>query len=112
MANRQETYAAIRALLASLGDPFTRLLDPDQYAALRCGGTAREEAAPLWGLDYSASHAWRQGAIGRAGLGCAVSGPAQTHVPLTCPQTCERWRRLPQEYHRRLGDGGGSGGEL
>lgn len=35
MANRDQTYAAIRSLLASLGDPFTRFLDPDQYAALR-----------------------------------------------------------------------------
>lgn len=35
MGNRQETHDAIRALLASLGDPFTRFLAPDQYNALR-----------------------------------------------------------------------------
>ncbi|KAL4425371.1 hypothetical protein ABPG75_009387 [Micractinium tetrahymenae] len=35
LGNRQETHDAIRALLASLGDPFTRFLAPDQYNALR-----------------------------------------------------------------------------
>jgi hypothetical protein len=35
MANREETYSAIRQLLASLDDPFTRFLEPGQYAALR-----------------------------------------------------------------------------
>lgn len=35
MGSRAETYAAIKAMLASLGDPFTRFLEPDQYAALR-----------------------------------------------------------------------------
>jgi C-terminal processing protease CtpA/Prc len=31
MRTRADTYAAIRKLLASLDDPFTRFLDPDQY---------------------------------------------------------------------------------
>jgi C-terminal processing protease CtpA/Prc len=35
LGSRAETHAAIRTLLASLGDPFTRFLDPEQYAALR-----------------------------------------------------------------------------
>jgi C-terminal peptidase prc len=34
MSNRIDTYKAIRSLLSSLDDPFTRLLIPDQYAAL------------------------------------------------------------------------------
>lgn len=34
MSNRVDTYRAIRSLLSSLDDPFTRLLVPDQYAAL------------------------------------------------------------------------------
>lgn len=34
MSNRTDTYKAIRSLLSSLDDPFTRLLVPDQYAAL------------------------------------------------------------------------------
>lgn len=36
LGSRAETHAAIRGLLASLGDPFSRFLDPDQYSALRC----------------------------------------------------------------------------
>jgi hypothetical protein len=35
--NRQETYAAIRKLLATLEDPFTRFLEPEKLSALRRG---------------------------------------------------------------------------
>lgn len=35
MASRKETYEAIRSMLSSLQDPFTRLLEPDQYSALQ-----------------------------------------------------------------------------
>jgi carboxyl-terminal processing protease len=37
MANRQQTYDAIRQLVASLDDPFTRFLEPERLAALRRG---------------------------------------------------------------------------
>ncbi|GBF95448.1 carboxyl-terminal-processing peptidase chloroplastic [Raphidocelis subcapitata] len=37
MSNRGQTYDAIRQLLASLGDPFTRFLEPERLAALRRG---------------------------------------------------------------------------
>ena len=37
MRSRDETYTAIKKLLASLGDPFTRLLEPEQYDQLRRG---------------------------------------------------------------------------
>lgn len=33
--NREDTYDAIEKMLASLDDPFTRLLRPDQYRSLR-----------------------------------------------------------------------------
>ncbi|NJK33780.1 MAG: PDZ domain-containing protein [Oscillatoriales cyanobacterium SM2_2_1] len=33
--SREETYGAVREMLASLDDPFTRLLDPEQYAAIQ-----------------------------------------------------------------------------
>jgi len=39
MDDRDETYDAIRAMLASLNDPFTRFLEPSKYASL-VGGTA------------------------------------------------------------------------
>jgi C-terminal peptidase prc len=37
MRTREETYAAVRKLLASLDDPFTRFLEPDRLSALRSG---------------------------------------------------------------------------
>lgn len=37
MANRQQTYDAIRKLVASLDDPFTRFLEPERLTALRRG---------------------------------------------------------------------------
>lgn len=35
LKNREETYAAIRQMLASLDDPFTRHLQPSQYRSLQ-----------------------------------------------------------------------------
>eukprot|EP00775_Hariotina_reticulata_P007473 gene7473-7682_t len=37
MANRSQTYDAIRKLLITLQDPFTRFLEPAKFAALRRG---------------------------------------------------------------------------
>ena len=37
MTDRDETYAAIRKLLATLEDPFTRFVEPERYAQLRRG---------------------------------------------------------------------------
>ena len=37
MNSTKATYAAIRKALATLDDPFTRFLEPAQYAALRRG---------------------------------------------------------------------------
>jgi carboxyl-terminal processing protease len=35
VADREEAYGAIQKMLMSLGDPFTRLLKPDQYRSLQ-----------------------------------------------------------------------------
>lgn len=35
LADREEAYGAIQKMLMSLGDPFTRLLKPDQYRSLQ-----------------------------------------------------------------------------
>ena len=35
LLEREQTYAAIEEMLASLGDPFTRLLKPEQYRSLQ-----------------------------------------------------------------------------
>ncbi|WCJ24157.1 Carboxyl-terminal-processing peptidase 2 chloroplastic [Euphorbia peplus] len=37
MNNREETYMAIRKMLASLDDPFTRFLEPEKFKSLRSG---------------------------------------------------------------------------
>ena len=39
MTDTQETYAAIRKMLALLDDPFTRFLEPERYAALKRGSS-------------------------------------------------------------------------
>lgn len=35
MNTREETYAAIRKMLATLDDPFTRFLEPEKFKSLR-----------------------------------------------------------------------------
>lgn len=37
MKNREETYMAIRKMLATLEDPFTRFLEPEKFKSLRTG---------------------------------------------------------------------------
>ncbi|XP_021290589.1 carboxyl-terminal-processing peptidase 2, chloroplastic-like isoform X2 [Herrania umbratica] len=37
MNNREETYMAIKKMLASLDDPFTRFLEPEKFKSLRSG---------------------------------------------------------------------------
>jgi hypothetical protein len=41
MVDRQQTYAAISKLLATLDDPFTRFLPPERLTALRRGTQGR-----------------------------------------------------------------------
>ena len=49
MGSHAETHEAIRALLASLGDPFTRFLAPEQYTALRWARwDGRRGGWPAW----------------------------------------------------------------
>lgn len=52
MPNRAATYGAIRKLLATLDDPFTRFLEPSQLAALRRG-----TAGGVWRTADTASAA-------------------------------------------------------
>nr|GEX35856.1 carboxyl-terminal-processing peptidase 2, chloroplastic [Tanacetum cinerariifolium] len=35
MNNREQTYAAIKKMLATLDDPFTRFLEPEKFKSLR-----------------------------------------------------------------------------
>ncbi|KAG2446345.1 hypothetical protein HXX76_000932 [Chlamydomonas incerta] len=51
MEEREQTYAAIRKLLASLDDPFTRFLEPARLARLR-GDTEKSEVTGV-GVEVS-----------------------------------------------------------
>lgn len=67
MGSRDETYAAIRKTLALLDDPFTRLLEPARYAALKDGNKG---ALTGVGLEVGS---------GPDGKGLVVSFPAECH---------------------------------
>ena len=57
LKSREDTYAAIRSLLASLGDPFTRFLIPEQYDALR-----RSTSGAVTGVGVEVSFTSERGA--------------------------------------------------
>ena len=58
MAERADTYAAIRKALATLDDPFTRLLEPARLAALRRGNAGSVTGVGLEvGFDTATSSA-------------------------------------------------------
>lgn len=71
--SREQTYAAIRKLLATLDDPFTRLLEPARLDALRRG--------------TSGACTQQQGVL--AACACVLCNRTETHsvrgfLPLTC----------------------------
>jgi carboxyl-terminal processing protease len=53
LTTREDTYAEIKSMLASLNDPFTRFLEPEQYKALR-GTTSGGDVTGV-GLEVSFS---------------------------------------------------------
>lgn len=53
LVTREDTYAEIKSMLASLNDPFTRFLEPEQYKALR-GTTSGGDVTGV-GLEVSFS---------------------------------------------------------
>jgi carboxyl-terminal processing protease len=56
LQNREETYTAIEKMLASLDDPFTRLLRPDQYRSLQTNTSGE-----LMGVGLQITQDERQG---------------------------------------------------
>ncbi|KAL4854503.1 C-terminal processing peptidase [Chlorella vulgaris] len=73
LGSRADTHAAIRTLLASLGDPFTRFLDPDQYSALR-----RSTAGAVTGVGVEVSFSPKQGGSSSlVVIAPAPGGPAE-----------------------------------
>lgn len=87
MGSRDETYAAIRKTLALLDDPFTRLLEPKRYAALKDGNKG---AVTGVGLEVGS---------GPDGKGLVVSASSITlssyslcDCKARCLTTAPRWR--------------------
>ncbi|KAI3434885.1 hypothetical protein D9Q98_002939 [Chlorella vulgaris] len=73
LGSRADTHAAIRTLLASLGDPFTRFLDPDQYSALR-----RSTSGAVTGVGVEVSFSPKQGGSSSlVVIAPAPGGPAE-----------------------------------
>lgn len=67
MRDRAETYTAIRTLLSSLGDPFTRLLDPARAAAMNSG-----RAGSVVGVGVEVAYAKRGSGKGKDGKDSVV----------------------------------------
>lgn len=56
MNTREETYVAIRKMLATLDDPFTRFLEPEKFKSLRSGTTGALTGVGLEvGLDMASN---------------------------------------------------------
>eukprot|EP00884_Botryococcus_braunii_P009995 jgi/Botrbrau1/18998/Bobra.0100s0032.1 len=73
MDNRQETYDAIRSALAVLDDPFTRFLEPQQYAALK-----RKSAGAVTGVGLEVGFGSSSGTSGDLTvITPAAGGPAE-----------------------------------
>jgi carboxyl-terminal processing protease len=82
MRTREETYSAVRKLLASLDDPFTRFLEPERLSALRSG-----TKGSVTGVGLEIAFAQQQGKQGKQGAAAtgaevavvapAAGGPAE-----------------------------------
>lgn len=58
MNNREQTYAAIRKMLMTLEDPFTRFLEPEKFSSLRTGTRGAVTGVGLEvGFDSSGANA-------------------------------------------------------
>ncbi|KAJ4841888.1 hypothetical protein Tsubulata_014249 [Turnera subulata] len=75
MNTREETYAAIRKMLATLDDPFTRFLDPERFKSLRSG-----TQGALTGVGISISYPTKGDGSGQATglvvISASPGGPA------------------------------------
>ncbi|KAH6809161.1 Peptidase S41 family protein [Perilla frutescens var. frutescens] len=72
MNSREETYAAIRKMVATLGDPFTRFLEPKKFKSLRSG-----TRSTLTGVGLSIGYPKKdQSDSGLVVVSAALGGPA------------------------------------
>uniref|UniRef100_A0A453LLF3 PDZ domain-containing protein n=3 Tax=Triticinae TaxID=1648030 RepID=A0A453LLF3_AEGTS len=74
MNTRQETYAAIKKMLATLDDPFTRLLEPEKFKSLRSG---TQGALTGVGLSIGYPLALNGSPAGLSVMSAAPGGPAE-----------------------------------
>ncbi|XP_022760419.1 carboxyl-terminal-processing peptidase 2, chloroplastic-like isoform X4 [Durio zibethinus] len=73
MNNRKETYKAIRKMLATLNDPFTRFLEPEKFKSLRSGTQGALTGVGL-SIGYPAGSEGSQ--AGLVVISAAPGGPA------------------------------------
>ena len=73
LSSRDDTYNEIKSMLASLGDPFTRFLEPDQYKALK-GATS---GGKLVGCGLEVSFRSGSGSKSLYVVSPAANGPAE-----------------------------------
>ncbi|KAH0736811.1 hypothetical protein KY285_012518 [Solanum tuberosum] len=73
MNTRQETYAAIKKMLATLDDPFTRFLEPEKFKSLRSG---TQNALTGVGLSIGYPSGKNESAFGLVVISASPGGPA------------------------------------
>ncbi|CAN6878635.1 unnamed protein product [Brassica oleracea var. botrytis] len=73
MNNREETYMAIKKMIATLDDPFTRFLEPGKFQSLRSG---TQGAVTGVGLSIGYPAASEGSAAGLVVISAAPGGPA------------------------------------
>lgn len=73
METREDTYMAIRKMLATLDDPFTRFLEPDKFKSLRSG---TQGALTGVGLSIGYSTGFDGSSDGLVVISAAPGGPA------------------------------------
>ncbi|CAN7013401.1 unnamed protein product [Brassica rapa subsp. trilocularis] len=73
MNNREETYMAIKKMIATLDDPFTRFLEPGKFQSLRSG---TQGAVTGVGLSIGYPPASEGSAAGLVVISAAPGGPA------------------------------------
>ncbi|KAL0659277.1 hypothetical protein Bca4012_079862 [Brassica carinata] len=73
MNNREETYMAIKKMIATLDDPFTRFLEPGKFQSLRSG---TQGAVTGVGLSIGYPAASDGAAAGLVVISAAPGGPA------------------------------------
>ncbi|KAH7669713.1 C-terminal processing peptidase protein [Dioscorea alata] len=72
MNTREETYTAIRKMLSTLDDPFTRFLEPEKFRSLRSG-----TQGALTGVGLSIGYPTKlESSVGLVVMSSAPGGPA------------------------------------